>query len=121
MNAAVFAERVLRDARVERVSRQIVRSAEQRELLTGNDQVQNSFLGAYRAVAIDDGSEIRRDAKSYAPAVTPTFHGGQHRSTPSSHTRGLAQHRPFWATRCLLQAGSGMYAHAGLDRLGSLL
>src|SRR5262249_23758506 len=76
----MFAERVLRDARVECVSREIVRSAEQRELLTGNNQVQNSFLGAHRAVAIDDGSKICRDAKSHAPTMTSAFHGAQHRS-----------------------------------------
>ena len=79
MHAAVLAEHVLCGLGVELVGGQIVLAADELEALRRHDQVQNSFLDADRAIAIDHRREIGRDAEAHAAAMAPTLHGRQHR------------------------------------------
>src|SRR5262249_59012998 len=78
MNAAVLAKRVLCGPSVELVRRQIVLAADEFELLRRHDQVQNSFLGANRAIAIAHGRKIGRDTEPHASAMASAFHGFEH-------------------------------------------
>ena len=60
MNAAVFAERVLRNAGVECVGRKVILAADSFELLGRDDQMPEALLGADRAVAIGHAGKIAR-------------------------------------------------------------
>src|SRR3981189_2207761 len=74
MDAANLAEGVLRDAGVEPVGREIVPAAEKLEALRRHDQMQDTLLGADRAVADRDAIEIGRHAEAHAAAVTSALH-----------------------------------------------
>src|SRR5437016_3916361 len=78
MHAAVLTERVLCRPGIELVRGQLVLAAQQLEAFRRHDQMQNSFLGAYRAVAIAHGCKIGRDAEPHAAAVAAAFHGPEH-------------------------------------------
>src|SRR5262245_5701045 len=78
MDAAVFAKRVLCGPGVELIRRQIVRAADELEPFRRHDQMQKSFLGAYRAVAIGHAREIGRDAEPHASAMASAFHRLEH-------------------------------------------
>src|SRR5262245_66297450 len=78
MDAAMLAKRVLCGPGVELVRRQLVLAADELELLRRHDQMQKSFLGAYRAVAIGHACKIGRDAEPHPSAVASAFHGLEH-------------------------------------------
>ena len=83
VDAAVAAELVLRDARVERVDSQVVGAGQQLELVGRHDEMQEALLAADRTIATFDrrGVEIGRDAKPDPTTVATTVVNG-----PSSGT-----------------------------------
>src|SRR5262245_24774368 len=78
MNAAVLAKRVLCGPSVELVGRQFVLAGEKLEAFRRHDQMQNSFLGAYRAVAIAHVRKISRDPEPHAAAMAAALHRPEH-------------------------------------------
>jgi hypothetical protein len=81
----MFAEDVLCGPGVELIRRQLIPAAEKLESFRLHDQMQESFLGAYRAVAISHARQICRDAEPHASAVTSALHRLEH--------GGLRRHR----------------------------
>src|SRR3569623_2892600 len=73
MDAAVTAERVLRDHGVEAIRRQRVVPLQQLEGVRRDDQMQEALLRAHRAVAVDGVRQVPGDAKPYPPAVTASL------------------------------------------------
>lgn len=88
MNAAGGAEGVLRRAGIEAVCRQHLLAAEQFELLRRHDEMQESLLGADRAIALGDAVEIGGDAKAHPAAMATAIVGLWHVSTNFFQRRG---------------------------------
>src|SRR5450432_3838977 len=83
MDAARAAEHVLRGVRVERVRGECVGAGGNHERGLGDDQMQETFLRADRAVAIDHIQRFGRiDAKLNRTAVTTSGHAGSYSVTP---------------------------------------
>jgi len=74
----VLAEHVLRDPGVEPVGREIIIAADELELISRHDQMQKSFFGTDRAIAVRDPIKIGADSESHPPAMASAakgFHG----------------------------------------------
>src|SRR5262249_33080431 len=84
MDATMLAKRVLCGPGVELIRRQLVLAADELELLRRHDQMQKSFLAAYRAVAIGHTCKIGRDAEPHPSAVASAFHRLEHGRTDQS-------------------------------------
>lgn len=73
MHAARFAERVLRDMRVERVRRERLVSVQKRETLFRNDEVNIPLHPTDRTIAIEREVLAHFDAKSHRTAMASAF------------------------------------------------
>jgi hypothetical protein len=66
---------VLRRAGIEPVDRQRIPAADQLEFFRRHDEMQETFLGAYRAIAIGDARQVRGDAEPHPAAMAAAFVG----------------------------------------------
>ena len=91
VDAAHSAELVLRGPGIELIGGKIVLTAQELELLGWYDQVQNSFLGANRAIAFGHPRQIGGDTEAHPAAVAFAFHGFRHRTCCFNRRRHPAQ------------------------------
>ena len=73
VNTAMAAECVLGGPRVELVSGELVLAAQQLKMFRRDDEMQKTFFGADRTVALDDVRQVGGDAKSNPPAMAAAF------------------------------------------------
>jgi len=73
MNAAMAAECVLGGQRVELVGGELVLAAQQLKMFRRDDEMQKTFFGADRTVALDDVRQVGGDGVSatLSPIITP--------------------------------------------------
>src|SRR5262249_5977374 len=78
MNHAVVAGHGVCNAGVESISCQILLAADDFELITRHDQMQEAFFVADRAIAVRDPIKIGGYAETHPPAMTSAFVGLRH-------------------------------------------
>ena len=102
MDAAGGAEHVLRDAGVERVSREPVRPAQDLEVVLGDDEVQEALLRAHRTVAVESFLLLDAHTEPHRTAVTAALVGlwhGPQRSSRTQRNPTVPVVGAFWVVR----------------------